>query len=353
MIELRTGVPGSGKTLSMVQALSRFYASLEKNPELGRPVFVHNIRDLSLPHAVLPVKEGGSPGRLQLVPVWEEVPDGSLIIIDECQDLFPPRSSQSQAPAHISFFNTHRHRGIDIWLTTQHPKLIDFSVRALIGKHMHYRRLFGGNRATVYEWDACSDNLGGFKDAVKTFWSFPKDAYKFYKSAEVHTKQSFKLPRWLLIPLAGLALGAFFIPRAYTVLTSAVTGKGIAASTPEKAGQGGAAASPAIAGASAGHPLPAPAPPVQPPMTFASAPSVLPVPVFAGCIALKARCSCFDVAGQLLEKEPEFCETETALNRPAPLPAHQLPEPKIEAVAVVEPAPLIDLTTGRQKPSPW
>lgn len=220
MIELRTGVPGSGKTLSMVVTLSRLFKRWESSPEEARPVFVLGIPDLAFPVSEVPLKsvqihKAGSPS---LVPDWDAMPDGSLVLIDEAQGVFPPRSTASVAPVHVLWLNTHRHHGFDIWLTTQHPKLIDNSVRALVGKHQHYRRLFGGSRAIVYEWDSCSDNLGGIKTAVTTYWSFPKKSFKCYKSAEVHTKQQFKYPKWLFIPVVGLLMALFFVPRAYSVM---------------------------------------------------------------------------------------------------------------------------------------
>lgn len=303
MIELRTGIPGSGKTLSMVEALSKMFPRWEKHPEEARPVFVHNIKNLALPHATLPLKEiEARGGQKQMVPDWDALPDGSLVIVDECQDLFPPRSAQSAAPPYIAFFNTHRHKGFDIWLTTQHPKLIDFSVRALIGKHIHFRRLFGMQRAAQYEWDGCSDNLGGMKDAVLTHYAFPKKAFEFYKSAELHTKQSFKLPRWLIIPVIGIALGVFMIPRAYSVLSGSMTGKGLASSSAKPLQDKTGGVAPAAQGPDAGLQRPLP-------IANAAAPGVgVPVkPVMLGCIHMRDRCECFDGSMARVKSDPEAC----------------------------------------------
>jgi zona occludens toxin len=248
MIELNTGVPGAGKTLNMVERLAKMIAGWQAKPELARPIFVLGIPELALPHALVPLKsvqinKAGSPS---LVPDWDEMPDGSLVIIDEAQGCFPPRSSASTAPAHVAWLNTHRHRGFDIWLTTQHPKLIDGSVRALVGRHQHFRRLFGMGRCMVYEWDACSDSLSGMSTAVTSHWSHPKSAFKWYKSAEVHTKQSFKLPKWLLILPAGAVLAIIFVPKAFHVLAAGVSGKGFKAepsASVSAPAQGGAVAS--------------------------------------------------------------------------------------------------------------
>lgn len=217
MLELNTGVPGGGKTLSMVQELARLIKRWEKHPDEARPIFVLGIPELALPHAPVPLKsvQVDKAGAPRLVPDWDEMPDGSLVIIDECQGVFPPRSSQSTPPAHVAWLNTHRHRGFDLWLTTQQPKLIDSSVRALVGRHKHFRRLFGMKRAVVYEWDACSDSLSGMNNAVKTNWSYPTEVFKWYKSAEIHTKQKFKLPLWIGILPLGVVCCAYFFPMAY------------------------------------------------------------------------------------------------------------------------------------------
>lgn len=232
MIQLNTGVPGAGKTLSMVQSLAAAVARWEKHPEEARAVFVHGIPGLSLPHSPLPLLSvsASSLGLAEVVPDWEKVPPGSLVIIDECQCAFPPRSTQSKPLPHVAWMNMHRHYGIDIWLTTQHPKLMDGSVRALVGRHQHFRRLFGGNRSLIYEFDACNDGLGGLKNAVKTYWSFPKKVFQWYKSSEVHTKQKFRLPIWIFIPFVGLALGALFVPRAFNVLHKGIGGKSVESS---------------------------------------------------------------------------------------------------------------------------
>ena len=163
MINLRTGTPGACKTLSAVEHLAKMIERWEKHPDEARPVFVHGVKDLALPHAPVPLiewREGQNKPPV-MVPDWDAMPDGSFVLVDEAQSFFPPRSSASTPPPHVAWLNTHRHRGFDIEVITQHPKLIDGSVRALVGKHQHYRRLFGGQRSYCYEWDACSDSLSG------------------------------------------------------------------------------------------------------------------------------------------------------------------------------------------------
>lgn len=218
MIVLHTGIPGSGKTLSMVQELVKLFESWKSNPDAIRPVYTHGIPELKVACLPMPLKsvQTTKTGTMTEVPDWDLMPDGSLVVIDECQSMFPPRSSGSVMPDHVAWLNTHRHKGFDLWVTTQAPKIIDTNVRVLVGKHKHFRRLFGLNRAIIYEWEGCSDNLTGFKNAATTQWSFPSEIYKYYKSAEIHTKQKFKKPLWLfLIPFA-LVMLLVSIPWAYT-----------------------------------------------------------------------------------------------------------------------------------------
>ncbi len=302
MIELNTGVPGSGKTLSMVQRLAKLQARWEAHPDEARPVFVLGIPDLALPHSPVPlasvqIQKAGAPS---LVPDWDAMPDGSLVIIDEAQGCFPPRSSASASPGHVAWLNTHRHKGFDIWITTQHPKLIDGTVRALVGKHQHYRRLFGGARAVVYEWDCCSDSLSGFKTATKSYYSYPKSVFKFYKSAEIHTKQSFKVPFWVFVPLLGVVLGVFALPRAYAVLSSGMSGQGLKGVDADKSIGASGTVSPAAqapgalapAGAKAGVMVPIAKTELQ---------------LISACIASETRCQCYTHHGIKLQMAEQKC----------------------------------------------
>jgi len=218
MIELRTGVNGSGKTLNMVTELAKLYKRWESHPDEVRPVYVWGIRELNFPVLQIPHNMQTIKGIEYPVPLWDEMPDGSLVLIDECQKMFPPRSSQSAPPPHVLWFTEHRRLGFDFWMTTQHPKFIDPMVRALTGKHQHFRRLFGGSRSMIYEWDCSNDSLGNYRGATKTLFPFPRDSFKYYKSAEIHTKQNFRLPLFVFIPIIGLVLGLVFVPRAYSTM---------------------------------------------------------------------------------------------------------------------------------------
>lgn len=281
MITLKTGVPGASKTLSAVHEMAVLLGKQIKGKEETRPIFVHGVKDLNLPHFPLPD-----------ATKWPECPEGAIVIIDEAQGTFPPRSSTSKAPPHVEALNTHRHKGIDLIVITQHPKLIDQSVRRLVGKHQHYRRLYGGKTSVCYEWDHCEDSLMGIKNAHKSMFRQPRDAFKYYTSAEVHTKQSFKVPLWLIaFPLAVVAMAIYGGPTMARILS----GKPAESST--------ASASAASAAS--------PAEPVRY-ADLAASVAQAPAPRIVGCIALKARCECIDSTGTSAVVEYDRCMASSA-----------------------------------------
>lgn len=172
MIELITGLPGNGKTL---YAISETKAQAERE---NRPVYYHGIPELNIPSWVL----------LDDATKWAEVPPKSIVLLDEAQKTFRNRSMGAAPPKHVTDLETHRHLGIDIKMLTQHPSLIDPSVRRLAGKHQHMVRIWGSEASTVHQWDAVKDNCDKSRnDSNKKKWAFDKRVYSLYKSAEVHT----------------------------------------------------------------------------------------------------------------------------------------------------------------------
>lgn len=170
MITLATGLPGAGKTLYTIA----FVKALSEREQ--RPVFYSGIKDLALPWHEIDAEK------------WIDCPDGAIIVIDECQRLFRPRGNGAAVPPWVSKLETHRHQGIDIFLVTQHPMLIDANVRRLTERHFHVSRRFGMHRATILEFQSCKDQpLAKLADAQRHQWSYPKEAFAYYKSAEVHT----------------------------------------------------------------------------------------------------------------------------------------------------------------------
>ncbi|NHQ85294.1 Zonular occludens toxin [Iodobacter sp. HSC-16F04] len=199
-IHLITGMPGAGKTLRTLQDVKLLS---EKD---DRQVFYSGITDLKLPWVEIEPEK------------WPECPKGAIIVIDECQRVFRTRASGSAVPKHVSELETHRHKGHDIFLITQHPMLIDGNVRRLVGKHFHVMRPFGLKKATVHEFQGVRENCDkSRKDSIKHMWAYPKEIYDYYKSAELHTVKRSIPAKILFIPvLIGLLI--FCIYYSYNII---------------------------------------------------------------------------------------------------------------------------------------
>lgn len=201
MITLITGVPGSGKTLSVVSDL----AKKVKKEWAGRKIFTHGIPELTIPTEKIP--EGHTISDMN---VWLQYPEnnGSVVIIDEAQNIFPPRSSGSKTPELVEWLHVHRHSGVDIILITQMPGRIDKQVRDLVGAHYHIHKTPLGVRMR-YFWDYCENSpKSGMKNARPEVYKFDKKAFGLYKSAEIHTKVKTPKSRVLwVIPVALIVFG--------------------------------------------------------------------------------------------------------------------------------------------------
>jgi len=211
-ISLITGVPGSGKTAWMVHQL------MTRADLKDRPLYVFNIPDLKVPHEAITEEQAIT------WPEW--APTGALFVMDECQRVFRPRRSGSDVPAYVSEFETHRHRGLDFFLLTQNPRLIDANVRDLVGEHRHIGKTLIGLRRMLY-W-----NSGGAKtpaarrdiaEASTSVFFLPKKAFGMYKSAEEHTVVSGKLAKGvyvLPIALAATVYGVYVLKGRYDAHTA-------------------------------------------------------------------------------------------------------------------------------------
>lgn len=190
-LTLVTGLPGHGKTL---YTLSRWKVEAEKD---GRPVFHNGIRGLNLPGWQVWKPED-----------WEQLPAGAIMVIDECQDVFPIRG-RGQPPSWIENFAKHRHLGLDFVFITQNPMLIDTFIRRLIDRHFHIARKFGTHWATIYEFTSgCRDSVHtNKKDAIRHEWRYPKQVFEWYTSGEMHTVKRRLPAKVYVLAAAPIVLG--------------------------------------------------------------------------------------------------------------------------------------------------
>lgn len=292
-IDLFTGVPGSGKTL---HAVKRIRDAVKE----GRTVY-SNIKGLKLDHAPIPAD-------------WTECPDGSLIVIDECQERWPATGKPGRSDMNeIQALDTHRHRGIDIILMTPAPTKVHHQVRECVSYHTHVVRTANMERCTLYTWankvvlDPMDRAERDGADSQQI--SFDKSLYPLYKSAEIHTIQR-RIPKKVKF-YAVLLVGIFswFGFKMYDgqfMLDGSGVGLGASSLTASGANNGGA-----------GRPT-APAPLRVVPTsdglhdwTFAE--TVRPV---AGCIMNARSCRCYSEEGLPLDLPDMQCRI--AMDRPLP-----------------------------------
>lgn len=182
VITLITGVPGSSKTLNTINEI------LTNDTYQNRPVYYYNIPEVKLDDWQELTEDEAKQ--------WFQLPHGSVVILDECQRIFRPMKYGDKVPAYVEQLETHRHLGIDLFVITQHPKLIDTKVRRLVGRHLHFKRQFGMEWATRIEFQKCADDPDDYfqqKEAIKKRVKFPKKLYGVYKSSEEHTHKK-KIP---------------------------------------------------------------------------------------------------------------------------------------------------------------
>uniref|UniRef100_A0AAU8B8C6 ZOT protein n=1 Tax=Dulem virus 61 TaxID=3145772 RepID=A0AAU8B8C6_9VIRU len=217
MITLITGSPGSGKTLycidKIIQPLiGKTITSLNDDGTIEsfpRSIYT-NINGLLLDHELI---DGD-----WLLNIQENKKPGIVVVFDEVQRIWPNRPAGTKKLPSVEYLETHRHDGIDIVILTQNPMLLDPAVRALVGRHLHMRRIGNAALANVYEWDSCSNALNFRAAFTKTIYRYNKNVYKLYKSARLHTKLKRKLPFVVWMILLGFIGLAFSIPRFANIL---------------------------------------------------------------------------------------------------------------------------------------
>lgn len=211
MIKLITGAPGNGKTLMAMFLMNEEYernaAAVKAGKEQPRRFF-SNVKGATTdenPEA-FPWVELLPPGA-----DWTKLPDGAYVQYDEAHSdgktpgleryghLFPSTGKPGESDdVRIRAMSTHRHRGFDLVLITQWPSKIHHQARTLVGEHVHMSRAFGLAKAGVIRWNRVQSDPYDEQQrekAEETIWAYPKDLYKRYLSASLHTaSHKFKMP---------------------------------------------------------------------------------------------------------------------------------------------------------------
>lgn len=300
MLLLFTGAPGASKTSHVID---RFM------DEKQRPVFYYNIALNDAGKSKL----GWIEFTQEQVLNWQnELPPNAILIVDECQRIWPVRAPSKPVPESCTAMETHRHQGVDIVLITQHPGLIDSHIRKLINEHFHFSRPFGMAFAIEYHSGSGAvspDNRSELAQCTKSKRALPKRVWPLYKSAEVHTHKA-KIPKVVyFIGLAAL-LAVFFIwrfvssygqgghaqePVSHDSLNSSPSAYASASiATDEKEMSWPELLTPEIPGI-----------PFTAPLYREEATRVASVPRVSGCMVIFDKCTCYTQQGTKIPEMPD------------------------------------------------
>lgn len=222
VINLVTGINGSGKTLWLLQHVE------ELRKASKRKVYYFAIKG---------IKEKG------VLTEWEEIqpydrkdpalarlndpmalwsyPQGSIFVIDECHKTYPNRKQGSQVPPWVEPFAEARHDGFTFFFVTQDGGDLDIFIRRRVGKHYHLKRAFGMERSTLFQWEVYKNpsNKTDIAEAQADAFPFPKNVYDWYISSDDHQVKKtipWKKLKWLLIlPVGAVVLMWYAISRLH------------------------------------------------------------------------------------------------------------------------------------------
>lgn len=193
---LVTGQPGHGKT---AYALDKAF-KLQKE---GRSIYAHGVKDLDYAKAGWTYLEDPTK--------WEELPDGAVVLLDECYTVLPNRNPGAAVPSYIKALATHRHRGFDFILIAQQGLQLDPFLRGLYEEHVHVRQTsIIRSKTKLKRWNQYQTNVQVKCDDTVD-WVRPKYVFEYYTSTtKITTKRT--MPMWMrwiliLIVLIGAVLG--------------------------------------------------------------------------------------------------------------------------------------------------
>lgn len=324
MIYFTTGANGAGKTLLTLKDVR------DQQRKENRPVYYHGFE--------MDPAKAAEFGWQEFDPrKWQDLPDGSICIMDECQNEFPIRRSGSEVPDYINAIaQFRRKRGFDFWLIAPHPSLVDVFIRRLIDKpswHRHLKRAFGADVVSELRFSSpdlkCEEPGAGARAEVRMV-PYPKEVYSWYRSASLHTGKR-RIPKQVYV----VAVAAILIPALGWFAWSKLPGGNAA-----KIGKPTAAAVVTQAG-----PAAVPLDPVQYAATFKPRVPGLPqtapryddltkpveAPYPAACIRMADRCTCYTQQGTRLDTPPDLCRQVVAkgffVDWKLPAPAQPLTPP--------------------------
>lgn len=161
-INFVTGLPRQGKTLFTICFVK------EKSEKEKRPVYYCNIPEVTIPGWT----------EIENPDEWLNLPDNSLVIIDELQDFWGMASAGARVPEPILELSKHGKRGIDFFFITQDPSLVHITPRKLCEWHYHVIRAFGTQSCTVHKFYRMQIDPDKVKTkSEKIIWPYKKEVF--------------------------------------------------------------------------------------------------------------------------------------------------------------------------------
>jgi len=206
MLVIRTGKPGHGKTLNTIREVD------QKAHAEGRVVYYHNINGLKPDQLQAQWFEFEDPEK------WFELPNDSIIVVDEAQGWFGSRDPRARPPEHITRFETMRHQGHEVHLVTQDPRYLDVHLRRLCNTHIHYWRVFKSAQLLRFESEVVVEKVElktSFKDADKKSLRLDKRYFGAYTSSNAKHHFQAKVPTKFILAICVLVGAGILVYRAY------------------------------------------------------------------------------------------------------------------------------------------
>ncbi|MCQ4323052.1 zonular occludens toxin domain-containing protein [Stutzerimonas stutzeri] len=206
MLIIRTGKPGHGKTLNTIREVD------QSAHGQGRVVYYYNINGLK------PDQLKASWFVFEDPEKWFELPNDSIIVVDEAQGWFGSRDPRARPPEHITRFETMRHQGHEVHLVTQDPRYLDVHLRRLCNSHIHYWRVFKSSQLLRFESEVVVEKVelkSSFKDADKKSLRLDKKYFGAYTSTNAKHHFQTKVPTKFLLAVAVIVVAGVLAYRVY------------------------------------------------------------------------------------------------------------------------------------------
>jgi zona occludens toxin len=208
----------------------------------------------------------------------------------------------------VEYLRMHRHHGLDIILVAQSPGLIHAQVLCLVEKHLHITPTWSGRK--IFEWpEYCSTpRLKSSKaESVERRYKVPKESFKLYESASIHTKPTKTIPIKLFTSLAIILITPALLYYVYIRIMAKLEPpqEAIVAEVKEREPSVVVSSQSSV---SHHNPPAAPLPlPVLVPVTHPIVSDQVDWSKVVACISSNTKCKCYGYSSELLIIPPDTC----------------------------------------------